>query len=135
MGDNLKEKLKGLSNIRFFNLVPYSELPQLLCSFDGHILFQKKSVIDSVMPSKLIAMMLSGKPSFLYGNPLSESKLIVEESRGGIFTVAITLMSFHKKSSTFYRTTKRRNQWEMPPKNTLNYISRTITFWRILRTT
>jgi len=60
-------------------------LPQLLCSFDGHILFQKKEVIDSVMPSKLIAMMLSGKPSFLCGNDLSESKIVADKSGGALF--------------------------------------------------
>ncbi len=81
----VEKKLSRYENIRFFNLVPYSELPQLLCSFDGHILFQKKEVIDSVMPSKLIAMMLSGKPSFLYGNDLSESKTVADKSGGALF--------------------------------------------------
>lgn len=81
----VKKKLIRYENIRFFNLVPYSELPQLLCSFDGHILFQKKDVIDSVMPSKLIAMLLSGKPSFLYGNDLSESKTVADQSGGALF--------------------------------------------------
>ena len=129
MGDNLKEKLKGLSNIRFFNLVPYSELPQLLCSFDGHILFQKKEVIDSVMPSKLIAMMLSGKPSFLYGNPLSESKLVVEESRGGIFysgnsvkelsEMAIDLLADDKKRESMGNAAKRYAQLHFSDKNIL----------------
>lgn len=97
MRDSLKEKLKGLTNIRFFNLVPYSELPQLLCSFDGHILFQKKEVVDSVMPSKIIAMMLSGKPSFLYGNSLSESKLVIEQSAGGIFYSGNSIKEFSEK--------------------------------------
>lgn len=97
MRDSLKEKLKGLTNIRFFNLVPYSELPQLLCSFDGHILFQKKEVIDSVMPSKIIAMMLSGKPSFLYGNSVSESKIVIEQSAGGIFYSGNSIKEFSEK--------------------------------------
>lgn len=85
MLDTVQNNLNELNNIRFFNLVPYSELPQLLCSFDGHILFQKKEVIDSVMPSKLIAMLLSGKPSFLYGNHLSESKTVTDQSGGALF--------------------------------------------------
>jgi colanic acid biosynthesis glycosyl transferase WcaI len=117
MGDNLKDKLKGLSNIRFFNLVPYSELPQLLCSF------------DSVMPSKLIAMMLSGKPSFLYGNPLSESKLVVEESRGGIFYIGnsvkelsemvIDLLADDKKRESMGNAAKRYAQLHFSDKNIL----------------
>lgn len=85
MKASLQESLIECQNVRFFDLVPYSELPQLLCSFDGHILFQKKEVIDSVLPSKLIAMMLSGKPSFLYGNDLSESKTVADKSGGAFF--------------------------------------------------
>lgn len=85
MKDSLQGSLIDCQNVRFFNLVPYSELPQLLCSFDGHILVQKKEVIDSVMPSKLIAMMLSGKPSYLCGNSLSESKTVADKSGGALF--------------------------------------------------
>jgi colanic acid biosynthesis glycosyl transferase WcaI len=104
-------------------------LPQLLCSFDGHILFQKKEVIDSVMPSKLIAMMLSGKPSFLYGNPLSESKLVVEESRGGIFYIGnsvkelsemvIDLLADDKKRESMGNAAKRYAQLHFSDKNIL----------------
>ena len=54
------------------------------------------------MPSKLIAMMLSGKPSFLYGNPLSESKLIVEESRGGIFYSGDNVNEFFTKNHQLF---------------------------------
>jgi colanic acid biosynthesis glycosyl transferase WcaI len=93
----IQNHLAKLTNVRFFNLVPYSELPQLLCSFDGHLLFQKKEVIDSVMPSKLIAMMLSGKPSFLYGNDLSESKIVVHDSFGGIYYSGNSLKEFSQK--------------------------------------
>lgn len=85
MKNFVERELNRFDNIRFFDLVPYSELPQLLCSFDGHILIQKKEVIDSVMPSKLIAMMLSGKPSFLYGNDLSELKTVADKSGGAFF--------------------------------------------------
>lgn len=109
MRDSLKEKLNGLTNIRFFNLVSYSELPQLLCSFDGHILFQKKEVIDSVMPSKIIAMMLSGKPSFLYGNFLSESKLVIEKSAGGIFYSGNSIKEFSEKVISVLLNDKKKD--------------------------
>lgn len=109
MRDSLKEKLNELTNIRFFNLVPYSELPQLLCSFDGHILFQKKEVIDSVMPSKIIAMMLSGKPSFLYGNSVSESKLVIEQSAGGIFYSGNSIKEFSEKVISVLLNDKKKD--------------------------
>lgn len=65
--------------------VPYEEVPILLNSFDGHILFQKNTVVDSVMPSKLLGMMLSQKPCFLTGNEHSETNKIIKDSKGGFF--------------------------------------------------
>lgn len=76
---------KKLKNITLFSPVPYEELPDLLCSADIHILLQKVSVVDSVMPSKLLGMMASEKPSFVVGNKNSEVKLILEKSQGGIY--------------------------------------------------
>ena len=60
------------------------------------------------MPSKLIAMMLSGKPSFLYGNPLSESKLVVEESRGGIFYSGDNVNEFSQKVINLLQNDKKK---------------------------
>lgn len=65
--------------------VPFDEVSSLLNSFDGHLLFQKNSIVDSVMPSKLLGMMLSQKPCFLTGNEDSETKKIITDSNGGIF--------------------------------------------------
>lgn len=65
--------------------VPYAEVPFLLDSFDGHILFQKSTIVDSVMPSKLLGMMLSQKPCFLTGNEYSETNKIIKDSNGGFF--------------------------------------------------
>ncbi len=83
--DWLFEKLEKFPNIRLYNPVPYSELPDLLCSADLHILFQKKSVVDTVMPSKLLGMMASGKPSLVCGNGKSEVARVLKESQGGMF--------------------------------------------------
>ena len=65
--------------------VPFDEVSSLLNSFDGHLLFQKNSIVDSVMPSKLLGMMLSQKPCFLTGNENSETNKIITDSKGGVF--------------------------------------------------
>lgn len=65
--------------------VPFDEVSSLLNTFDGHLLFQKNSIVDSVMPSKLLGMMLSQKPCFLTGNEDSETNKIITDSNGGIF--------------------------------------------------
>ena len=71
--------------VKHYNLVPFDELPLLLSSADLHILFQKTDVIDTVMPSKLLGMMASGKPSIVTGSMDSEVAKVYQESKGGYF--------------------------------------------------
>lgn len=83
--DRVVKGLKEFSFAKHFNLVPYSELPLLLLSADLHILFQKTDVIDTVMPSKLLGMMASGKPSIVTGNIKSEVSSVLKQSKGGYY--------------------------------------------------
>ena len=84
-----KEKVVNEINqfdfVKHYNLVPFDELPLLLSSADLHILFQKTDVIDTVMPSKLLGMMASGKPSIVTGSMDSEVAKVYQESKGGYF--------------------------------------------------
>lgn len=79
----LEEKMLDFNNIFFYSPVEYSELSDLLCSADLHILFQKIDVIDTVMPSKILAMMSSEKPSLITGNLKSEVSTIINNSQAG----------------------------------------------------
>ncbi|WP_100610466.1 glycosyltransferase [Confluentibacter lentus] len=81
----LCKEIKTLNNVKYYPPVDYNDLSDLLCSTDLHILFQKSEVVDSVMPSKLLGMMASGKPSLITGNINSEVKIIIEESNGGYY--------------------------------------------------
>jgi colanic acid biosynthesis glycosyl transferase WcaI len=81
----LEESAKHSNNIKFYPPVSFNELSNLLCSADLHILFQKQNVVDSVMPSKLLGMMASAKPSLIVGNSKSEVKNIILESGGGYY--------------------------------------------------
>lgn len=81
----LVKRTKTFKNIQYYPPVQYSELSNLLCSTDLHILFQKDSVVDSVMPSKLLGMMASAKPSLVTGNKASEVKTILEQGNGGFY--------------------------------------------------
>ena len=80
----LKEQVQ-LENVHFYDPVPFEDLSDLLCSADAHFLFQKPEVIDTVMPSKLLGMMASGKPSLILGNPASEVRTVVEEAVAGVY--------------------------------------------------
>lgn len=64
---------EGLSDfIKYYEPIPYEDLSDLLCSADLHVLFQKSDIIDSVMPSKILGMMSSARPSIITGDQSSE---------------------------------------------------------------
>ena len=81
----LKENLAAFKFVKFYNPVPYEELNDLLCSANAHFLFQKSTVLDTIMPSKILAMMASGKPSVVSGHEISEVNTIITESNGGYY--------------------------------------------------
>lgn len=74
-----------LENIHFYDPVPFEELSDLLCSADAHFLFQKTEVLDTVMPSKLLGMMASKKPSLVLGNEASEVKTVLQNANAGLY--------------------------------------------------
>lgn len=83
--NTLKSELKNCVFVRFFEPVPYRELNDLLCSVNAHFLFQKNDVVDTIMPSKILGMMASAKPSIITGNEVSEVKTIINQSEGGYY--------------------------------------------------
>ena len=81
----LKQKLSVFEFVKFFDPVPYDKLSDLLCSADAHFLFQKQDVIDTIMPSKILGMMASAKPSIISGNTKSEVASIIRQSECGYY--------------------------------------------------
>ena len=81
----VENSLKQLPHVHFYPPVPFDELNDLLCSADAHILCQKNEVVDTVMPSKILGMMASQKPSIIAGNRKSEVAKIITESNGGYY--------------------------------------------------
>lgn len=81
----LVEATKSLTNIKHYMPVEYETLPDLLCSANLHILFQKNDVVDTVMPSKLLGMMASAVPSVVTGSVESEVAKVFYRSEGGYF--------------------------------------------------
>ena len=83
--NKLIEQTKVYTNVNHFNLVPYKELNDLLCSADLHILFQKDNIIDTVMPSKILSMMASEVPCLITGNVNSEVAKMIKSKKSGYF--------------------------------------------------
>ncbi len=82
---NLKKNLQKFNFVKFYPPVPFEELSNLLCSANAHFLFQKQEVIDTIMPSKILGMMASARPSLISGNANSEVSKIMSQSNGGYF--------------------------------------------------
>ena len=76
---------RKLLNVKLFSVQPKEKLSEVLNAADVHIIPQKETVQDSVMPSKLLGIMASGKPTIAWGNENTELRRILEKSKGGIF--------------------------------------------------
>jgi len=111
-GDGAKKALVKKMAAKFRNVsyhpnVPYKELNDLLCSADLHILFQKKDIVNAVMPSKILGMMASGKPSIITGKTNSEVATIIRKANAGKFFDAsdfnsvIEAILFYKNQSEY----------------------------------
>lgn len=81
----LQQRCETFDNISFYPLVSFNELGGLLCAPDMHILCQKIDVADTMMPSKLIGMFASSKPSLVSGNINSELGRIFQQADIGFF--------------------------------------------------
>jgi colanic acid biosynthesis glycosyl transferase WcaI len=86
----LQTRLKDYKHVRFYDPVPYNQLNHLLCNADLHILLQKNDVLDSVMPSKVLAMMASAKPSLISGHECSDVGKILLQAQGSGYVQSLT---------------------------------------------
>lgn len=68
----LEEQAADLVNLRFTDLQPESALNEFLNSADIHLLPQRAEAADLVLPSKLLAMMASGRPVVATAAPGSQ---------------------------------------------------------------
>lgn len=74
----------GLNNIKFFPLQPYEKLAPLLAMADLHLVLQKQSASDLVMPSKLSAILAIGGCPIVTAVPGTSLYDIVFKHRMGI---------------------------------------------------
>lgn len=65
-------------NVRFLDLQPIDQLPELLATADIHMLPQRAEAADLVLPSKLTGMLASGRPVVAMAEPGTGLALEVE---------------------------------------------------------
>jgi colanic acid biosynthesis glycosyl transferase WcaI len=76
--DRLIDQAQGLDNVRFLDLQPRERLCELLATADMHLLPQRAAVADLVLPSKLAAMLASGRPIIAMAEPNTQLAIEVE---------------------------------------------------------
>ncbi|MCY4355104.1 MAG: WcaI family glycosyltransferase [Truepera sp.] len=83
---DLEERAKraGLSNVYFFDLFAWDEVPSLLATGDIHLVVQKREAADLVMPSKLTNILAAGRVSIATADPDTELHRVLNDHRAGI---------------------------------------------------
>jgi colanic acid biosynthesis glycosyl transferase WcaI len=74
----------GLSKLRFLPLQPNHMLPYMLAAADVLLMIQKASLTDTVIPSKLLTYMASGRPIVASINSNSETAVRIREADCGL---------------------------------------------------
>jgi len=77
----LRQMAEGVTNIRWMPLQPFERLNELLNAADIHLLPQRGSAADLVMPSKLTGIFSSGRPVVATAEP-STAVFDAVEGRG-----------------------------------------------------
>lgn len=74
----------GLTNVSFHPLQPYEKLSALLATADLHLVLQKKSASDLVLPSKLTGILAAGGCALVSAMPGTTLHDVVNQHRMGI---------------------------------------------------
>ena len=105
-----KEKLQqlaadaGLAQIKFYPLQPYSKLSALLATADVHLVLQKKSAADLVMPSKLTGILASGGCAIVTAEPGTSLYEDISRYNMGILTEPESVESLKASIDTAINT-------------------------------
>jgi colanic acid biosynthesis glycosyl transferase WcaI len=74
----------ALTNVKFYPLQPYEKLSALLATADIHLVLQKKSASDLVLPSKLTGILAAGGFALVSAIPGTTLHDVVQHHRMGV---------------------------------------------------
>lgn len=103
----LQAAAADLPNLLFLPLQPLEKLNELLNLADIHLLPQRASVADAVLPSKLTGMLASGRPVIATAEPGTELARIVADT--GIVVPTEDLAAFNAAVLALASDTARRH--------------------------
>lgn len=75
---------KGVTNVYFYPLQPYAKLSEMLATADIHLVLQKKSAADLVMPSKLTGILSAGGCALVTAMPNTSLYDVIQGDQLGV---------------------------------------------------
>jgi colanic acid biosynthesis glycosyl transferase WcaI len=85
---------KNLNNIRFLALQPYNKLAAFLAIADVHLVLQKKSAADLVLPSKFMSILSAGGVAVVTAEPNTSLYELVDTHQVGFICEPENLAAF-----------------------------------------
>jgi colanic acid biosynthesis glycosyl transferase WcaI len=70
----------SLKRVKFLSAVPFEQMPEVQADADASLVLQKANVLDVNLPSKIPAILASGRPIIAAVNPLGDAHRILLES-------------------------------------------------------
>jgi colanic acid biosynthesis glycosyl transferase WcaI len=107
---SLEAKAMGLSNVEFHNFFPRPELPSLLACADVSLTMLTSSIVDESVPSKVYAIMASGRPILVSVPQESDTWSIVHEAGAGICAPAGNVEAFLEGLRILYQDETLRKE-------------------------
>lgn len=104
--------VQQLDHVRFFPLQPYEQLSALLATADIHLVLQRQSASDLVLPSKLTGILAAGGFSLITAVPGTSLYTLVDTHKVGLIIEpesADALQAGIEKALTFDLTPYRQN--------------------------
>ncbi|MFN2388398.1 MAG: glycosyltransferase family 4 protein [Actinomycetota bacterium] len=80
----LERKARGLGNVRFVDLQPAEDLPQVLAAADIHLVPLRRGLARASVPSKTYSILAAGRPVIASVDAGSEVARLVERAGAGI---------------------------------------------------
>jgi colanic acid biosynthesis glycosyl transferase WcaI len=75
---------RNLSNLRFFDVFPWEQVPDMLAAGDIHLVIQKRKAGDLVMPSKMTNIMAAGRPTLATAEAGTALYEVLETYQAGV---------------------------------------------------
>ena len=80
----LRERARGLTNVRFVDIQPPERLPEVLAAADIHLVTLKRGLARSSVPSKTYSILAAGRPLLASVDEGSEVADVVERAGAGV---------------------------------------------------